>query len=165
MPFLAFFHVSLVSLAGRRGDPRRYSRRHEPGRPPQEQDSGRAWRTCSGSSRSCSCGRRHRPAAHRCVPRVCSPHHHSLPPFSPGGQVRRGRPVLARCVRVPVCLVVLPDLETCTPQIVFSRGFPERLYAGRGSGAPHTPRLRSHPLMDRRLSIMKFHVFDQTSHP
>jgi len=38
MPVLAFFHVSLISLAGRRGDPRRYSRRHEPGRPPQEQD-------------------------------------------------------------------------------------------------------------------------------
>jgi len=91
-------------------------------RPPprRSRTSGRAWRTCSGSSRSCSCGRRHRPAAHRCVPRVCSPHHHSLPPFSPGGQSRRGRPVPACCVRVPVCLAVLPDLETYTAQIVFS---------------------------------------------
>src|SRR6185312_2618171 len=45
-----------------------------------------------------------------------------------------------------------------------SRGFPERLYVGRGSGAPRTLRLRPHPRMGRRSTIVKFRVSNQNSH-
>ena len=77
-------------------------------RPCRSRARGRAWRTCSGSSRSCSCGRRRRPSARRCAPPSRSLTRHSLPPF-PNFRPEPTRP--AQCLpsaSVSLCFIPRP---------------------------------------------------------
>ena len=77
-------------------------------RPCRSRARGRAWRTCSGSSRSCSCGRRRRPSARQCAPPSRSLTRHSLPPF-PNFRPEPTRP--AQCLpsaSVSLCFITRP---------------------------------------------------------
>ena len=54
-----------------------------------------------------------------------------------------------------------PPCGRATRVLTKSRGSPERLHAGQGSGAPRAPRLRPHPRMNWLSSIVKSHVFEE----